>query len=504
MLFAERRFIRMKKKWIVGLAMLLLLSVCMTSLMSCGEKEPDPAPVDSSDSTKAPQDEVDFSKTFDVPENMNPEPKTFKILRYDAYVPEFGFSGEGADSIELALYSRDLAVQEYLNVDFDLGDPVAGQFNDRNSFVQHVENSVFANIQWDMIAAYAFVPPALSIRGLLVDLKTEGSYVNTEKAWWPDFMVDSCEINGKAYYLSGDISSNLLYWMQAVLFNKRVVESQGIDLQEDIYNKVYEGEWTLDYFFEICENMSQDKTGDGWDENDFYAISMESANMLDSFYVALGLHLFDKDENGLLQVSPDVNGEKVLNVYDMCYTAIQNNTLKIPKNGSPLSDGRCAFGIYTIYQMRTTLKENVLDYRVLPFPKYTERDEYRTLVSNPHTEFCIPANTPSVKLSTAAMESMAYYSYSIVTPEIYEVTMKLKYSAELDNAKMFEMLRAGATYDPGIFYYMSFSSGIEPASMFRNALQLGVDNWTSYYEGKFKEAMTGVVNDLNTFYKGNT
>lgn len=480
-------------------AIVMLLPLCLASCQNKTPTAPTDTRTDSTEESQAPVTE-DYSKVFEVPKNLNAEPKTFSVLRYNSSVPEFGTTQEKPDSVDMALFNRDEYVQEYLNIELSLGEPVNGQYADRTSFVQTVENGLQSGSPWDMIAAYSFIPPALTIRGLLRDLNSEG-YVNTEKAWWPDYMVDACEINGKAYYLSGDISSNLLYYMQGILFNMSEATNNRIDIQEDLYQKVYDGKWTLEYFFELTENISRDPDGDGWDDEDnLWAIGMESATVLDSFYTALGLRLFEKDEDGLLRVSPDITSEKTMLIYDTVSNAISNHTMKIPTSGAPLRDGTCVFGIYTIYQMRTTLAEMVTNLGVLPFPKYSETDDYRTLISNPHTEYCIPHNIADMTLSTAVMETMAYESYQSVTPVIYETTMKRRYSESPDNAAMFDILRAGATYDIGIFYYMSFPVGVEPGSMFRNALQKKETSWMTYYRQNFKDQMQSVVDDLNALF----
>ena len=473
-----------------------VLSIVLPSCQKNGQEQPDKT---ENHTTNTTEDPLDPSLVFDVPENLNPERRAFKILTYNSAVPEYAMEESGSDNVELALFNRDLFVQEYLNVDFDF-DVVNGQYENRNEFVSAVENAVMGGSPWDLVSSYSFVAPALTVRNLLTDLN-ETPYLDTSKAWWPQYMLDVCEVNGKVYHLTGDISSNLLYYMQAILFHQQSVEANGIDIRNDLYQKVYDGEWTLEYFFELTENLSRDLTGDGWDDSDFYAIGMESATVLDSFYVALGLRLIEKDETGKLSVSSDLMSEKLLDIYNSTYEAIYTkHIMKIPSGGAPLRDGLCAFGVYTIYQMRTTLSERVTEFRVLPFPKYTAADDYRTLISNPHTQFSILADASNIPLSSAVTETMAYSSYRSVTPAIYETTMKLQYSPDQDNANMFDILRKGATSDVGTLYAMCFPLGSEPGSLFRGALQKKISVWSSYFKGNYEQTMNSVVNDLNTFY----
>ena len=98
------------------------------------------------------------------------------------------------------------------------------------------------------------------------------------------------------------------------------------------------------------------------------------------------------------------------------------------------------------------------------------------------------------------METMAYASYKYVTPEVFYSAMKYQYSKDENASRMFDIIREGSITDLGILSYMLFNSGIEPASMFRNALRLGNTNWISYYKSKFENPMSSVVGALNDMY----
>ena len=480
----------------------LMLLVCAlifsTLLVSCKKKEPEP----SDDTTSQKEEETtipDRSGEFDVPADLAMGNREIKVLTYNCSVPEFGdVSIEKPDAVDRALVNRDNYVQDYLDVYFTF-DRADGQFNQRKEFVSKVEQGMLDQENpWDIIGAYSLIPPVLAVKGYLKDL-TETKYVDLEKNWWPVYMVDACRINDRAYYCSGDISSNLLYYMQAIIFNLSVVEQKQL-AASDLYACVERGEWTLEHFFELTENMSEDLEGDGWDADDFYAISMESATVMDSLYTATGLKLVEKGENDVLRVSDDILSDKTLTLYSMVYDAINTyHNLRISNSGSPLRDGKCAFGIYTVYQMRTSLAENVTGYRFLPFPKFSENDGYRTLISNPHTQYCIPKNA-NTDVSSAVLETMAYTSYTQVTPVIYESVMKIRYSADAENAKMFDIMRAGATTDVGILYYMQFAENRAPGSMFRDGVQKNITNWTSYYKTEFEVNMKEVVSLLNVVY----
>lgn len=491
----------MKKILCITLAALTLASCLLTT--SCFKKN----------ETEQTGDQItvstneDESKTLSVPESLDYNQKEFVVLGcsdwgVDEFTPE---NVDMRDQVSASIVSRDNFIKEYLNVTIKV-ERIKGQFNDRIAFAQTVENNVQSDAEaYDLVACYSLVAPTLATRGLLVDLN-QTEYFDADKVWWPSYMYDVCTVNGKTYHISGDASINMLYYMQAVLFDAENMANYGIS-EEDIYELVDNGGWTLEKMFEYSSNISA-STDETWDDSDFYAIGMESRVMLDSFYYATGLKTVE-DADGVVKVSDDILSEKALTVYDMVYSAIFVDH-KLRMNDPNLwvhllKEGRCIFNVSTIYQMKTTLADVETKIGVLPFPKYEEGTEeanmgYRTLISSPHNQFAIPndLDDDEVDLSSAFLETMGYVTYTNVTPVVYDNVMKLRYAKDENSSRMFDILRSGATTDMGILWYNSFN--MPPASMFRNALEKESLNWVSYYKNGYESDMKNTVINLNKFY----
>lgn len=491
----------MKKILSIILAILMLTSCLMAT--SCSKKD------ETDDSTEefTVSTDGDTTKTLSVPEELDYGGRDFTVLGcsdwgVEEFAPEDADMG---DQVSAALVARDNFIEEYLNVNIKV-ERIKGQFNDRVAFAQTVENSIQSDAEaYDLISCYSLVAPSLATKGLLVDLN-QTEYFASEKAWWPDFMYDVCTVNNKTYHISGDASLNLLYYLQAVLFDSKAMADYGIS-EEDVYALVDSGSWTLEKMFELSSNISS-SSDENWDDSDFYAIGMESRVMLDSFYYATGLKTVE-DADGVVKVSDDILSEKALTVYDMVYSAIfvdHKMRLNDPNIWVHLlKEKRCVFNISTIYQMKTTLANVDAEIGVLPFPKYEEgTDEsnmgYRTLVSSPHIQFAIPndLDPDEVTVSSAFLETMGYVTYTNVTPVVYENVMKLRYAKDENSSRMFDILRSGATTDMGILWYNSFSKA--PGSMFRNAIEKESLSWVSYYKNEFEAGMKGTVIDLNKYY----
>ena len=481
-----------------------MLASCMLATSCAKDTEEFEA---TTDAVTVTTEESDTSKTLSVPDELDYGGKEFTVLGcsdwgVEEFTPE---NADMGDQVSSAIVARDNFIEEYLNVNIKV-ERIKGQFNDRLTFAQTVEKSVQSDAEaYDLVASYSLVAPSLATRGLLIDLN-QTSYFNSEKVWWPDFMYDVCTVNNKTYHISGDASVNLLYYLQAVLFDADKMSAYGIS-EADIYELVDNGGWTLEKLFEFSANISS-SDDEIWDDSDFYAIGMESRVMLDSFYYATGLKTVE-DADGVVKVSDDVLSEKALTVYDMVYSAIfVDHQLRMNDPNvwiHLLKEGRCVFNVSTIYQMKTTLANVDSKIGVLPFPKFEEGTEesnmgYRTLVSSPHIQFSIPSDldTDESDASSAFLETMGFVTYTNVTPVVYENVMKLRYAKDENSSRMFDILRSGATTDMGILWYNSFT--LPPASMFRNALEKESTSWVSYYKNGYESDMKNTVIELNKYY----
>lgn len=441
-----------------------------------------------------------------LPSNLNYGGEEFNILIYNTMVDEFGDAEiDKPDSVQEALFNRDSYIQEQLGLVFNYS-KMNGQFADRNTFANTVRMSVQGNSKaWDLIGTYSMVAPALTLNNVLVDMRTLDN-VDFTRAWYPKFMLDAGTINNKTYFATGDASTNVLYAMQGVAFNATVAEARGIH-EDDLYQMVYDGEWTLETMFSLCEELGTELGGDGvWDANDFYPIITSNDGCLDSFYFSSGLTLINEDEDGKLTISSDVLSEKVLSIYAMVYDAKQTYKSFInSSNEKAIMEEKCIFSISPMWNFRGHWADSKERFRVLPFPKYDEgsTSEYQTFLSMWHTQYCIPNDIDDYERSGAVFEYLGYTSYNNVTPVIFEETMKLRYSENEDCSKMFDIMRNGCTYGVASLYYMSFTPGTyyDAHSMFRNAVIGNTTGWVSHYETKYKSGLEYVTGLLNDFYK---
>ena len=483
----------MRKLFCFVLALLMVFGT--VALTSC-KKKPEPKPTDKTDASNETEDpNANADERFDVPKQEIG--RTMTALTYNSTIPEFGDEkDETKDSVNEAVLQRDNIVKEHLGIEMNVKS-IEGQFGSMESFQQTVTNSVYGSMEaYDVIGAYCLIPVSLMVTGVLQNLNTVEN-VDFSKNWWSDFIYDAVTLNDKTYFMSGELSANLLFNMQIMLFNPDLLLSYSDLSKEDLYGLVDRNEWTVSRLFEIVSGLSLPTTLD--ENSTIYALGMSDQNQLDSFYIASGLHLFENRDNSL-SVSQDILSAKTIDVLgkvmDAAYTT---KTFNIKGGPDGFKNGKEVFTIAAVKYVKTDFN-NMQDFGLLPLPKYSKDDSYRTLLGNDHAEYFITNNVKNRTESGALLESLAYAGSVRITPYVYNTVLKLQYSKDEFSSKMFDIIRAGTTTELGILSFNLFDGGNAPGSMFRNAVLLQ-RAWTSYYKETFESQMTKVAGQLNAFYE---
>lgn len=497
----ERIQTNMKKLLVLILAITMLIS-CF-GLVSCKKETSEQQSTEPSNEQPAdPSQGEEINDTLGIPEDLKYD-GVFKILGFNGNAPEFGDAELAEpDGVEQALLKRDVYVENRLGISFEYSS-MNGQWGDRHTYSDTVYQSILLDAQaWDLIGCYSWIPANLAMQGVVVDL-LQLQYLDFDKAWYSEFMVDACVVNDKAYSISGDVSTNLLYSMQGVLFNVQQAEANGI-AEKSLYQMVYDGDWTLENWFTMCEDLGKELGGDGvWDTSDYYPIVSMDTAWFDSFYFSSGLKLVEEDEEGILHVSEDMLSEKVLSVYSMMFDSFNTyHSFSNVAQSRALIEERSIFSINQIVDFRTVLADTDLQIRVLPFPKYESGTSttYQTLLTFGHAQYCIPSDVRDPDRSAAVLETLGYGSYVYTMPAVFENAMKLRYSSNADVSNMFDYLRKGCTLDTASLYCMPFESVNHPHGMFRVAVINEIGNWTSNYNQNYKSGIEHIVEEMNKFY----
>ncbi|MBO7175956.1 MAG: extracellular solute-binding protein, partial [Clostridia bacterium] len=262
----------MKTNRISRLVCVLLACLMLLPLVACGKTE-DPAATTTApvgENTTAATGDVVTEATEntdingylndDLDPNLNFNNETFTLLYWsDREHEEFYAENQTGELVNDAIYERNQAVEERLGIKFAYATE-QGNASYVNDFSQKVNTSIAAGDHaYDLVSAHSFTIGKCATQNLLYNL-SDVDHIDFSKPWWPEKLITQATINDKLFFVSGDISANVIYMMYVTFFNKDMLETYHL---ENPYDLVAEGKWTIDKQFEMCAGVYSDLNGNG-------------------------------------------------------------------------------------------------------------------------------------------------------------------------------------------------------------------------------------------------
>lgn len=460
----------------------------IASLNACGDTAKTPAvttEVDTVTVTEAVETEPIYEPD-DLPEDLDFGGITTHIFGWEgAANVEFFVEEEDGDIVNDAIFTRNRTVEERLNVALTYT-LVPGAYDNRAAWVKQVTQSAMAGDGAnDIVAGYSMSGATLANNRLLIDLMGL-DHIDFEKPWWPESLIKEASCGGKLYFCSGDISTNMIYYLYSIYFNKTLAQNYDV---ENLYDLVREGKWTLDKMIEISNDLYSDLNGDGKkDPADQFGYTTHST-WSDTFFFAGGLRTTTIGSDGLPVLSEEFGGEKAQDLLTKLIDMFAANEMYLGNDyeivRNQFLEGRALFLTTEVYYAKNYLRDTQIEYGILPIPKYDEmQEDYYTVSSFPYTLYGIPVDAKDPSMSAAILECLASESYRTVSPALFEVALKVKYASDDDVSEMYDIIRGSNVFDIGRIFNDSMNG--MTFSLFRSALADGNKNWISTYEKNYK------------------
>ena len=429
----------------------ILLLGAMLASVSCGSTDDDVKnDTTASDDTAEPADTVDPNSRDAVksaiPSDLRFDGETVTVLTRDTdpYVGEFLAEEENGDTMNDAIYKRNIKVEDQLGVKINvISRP--GEWGSHTQFNSDVVKDVMAgDTSYDVISYYAYAMPMIAQQNVLYNLNDLDN-IDLSKPWWHQHFIENAEIYGKLYAVAGDIDLTTISYRSALFFNKTLAETYYPD--ENFYQLVLDGKWTQEYLINLTKDTWNDlNANDTPDAEDFFGLDLNVS--LDSFPIGGGLTFTKKTSDGGYEW--DLFNEHNNTLIERFYDAYNNNNgiFFIDKG----DDNRFIQSNSIFYGQSLNYTEKLRDmrdeYGILPMPKFDENQEqYYSVANDNYSQIAIPSNCRNTALAGAFIELMGEYSYKYVTPAYYEVAMKGKYLRDDESCRMFDIIVEGAWYD---------------------------------------------------------
>lgn len=436
---------------------LALLSVCILSaLVACGEESTANPGTDGLQSAAEAETVITESTDPALPVGLDFGGREIHLLEYEnLYTGKTSGDVEGG-LVSDAMYDRNLKVSELLNVSIV---PEEFAFADIG---KKLNEAVMADDDsYDIVANVAQNSTAALLNGYYRPI-SELKYIDLSQPWWFSDYIESVSLKKEnACILFGDISYGCTDRVVCTFFNKRVLADLKDMTDEDLYKAVFDGEWTLDYFTELCRDVYNDTNGNGVvDDTDIYALGTDSSAVGKIAY-SVGLTFTDRDAEGypVLNMNNERSialGEKMLALYsDRRVHTYENSQVCIPK----FAEGKVIFMVERFFAASwQQIRDMTDDFGILPVPKYDESiDTYHSVTGPLVVWGGVPITAADPEPISAVCEAMAFYGKRDMFPVYFETALKVKYSRDDRTSQMLDLIKENSRTD---FLYLNDLSGI--------------------------------------------
>ena len=413
------------------------------------------------------------------------------------------------DKVNDAVFKRNATLEEKYNCKIR---------EERNTSPATVvrEELIAGVYQYDYIFTGVRSLRSLSASNLLVDFYTIDN-MDLSKAWYDHNAIEGLSIAGKSYYITGDACTldDRSAWI--MFFNKDIIDMSGILTTSELYQKVYDGKWTVDLMYEIVSNTAEDKDGDG-----VYTVGVDrfgwiAENNTNWYMVAAaGLHISNMSSGGDISIPPTLNAD-VLNAWAKLKPLLTTPLRDVSDGGDRFRKGQATFFAILLGAI-VNMGNSDLNYGILPMPKLNEEQaDYWTTIQPGWTYgYAVPTNTDFAEdyetngftsgreQACYFLEAFSYYSMNTLTVAYYEQVVKSQAVKDAESQDMLEIGLKNKLYDVvAIFNFGSIGYSIfnEAGSVGnRNGVtgsDVNYDTLVSLYESRVTAARKALQNYIN-------
>ncbi|MBO5701975.1 MAG: hypothetical protein J6S71_06015 [Clostridia bacterium] len=447
----------------VRLIALMLVLITVTGMFAACATTNDPETTTEAPTTNAPgeggEGQVTEEETLYVPDDLDEKydfGETMTVLYWEEWRMTEFFAEESGDIIEDAIFHRNIKVADRLGIEFEfIAQP--GDSTNHTAYVQQAENDWAADNEYDIYAGYSRTIPLLTIKKMTANLLEQDAF-NVNKPWWPEALTTECTIKDQLYFCTGDISTSMLWYMIAFMYNKELYENHINNGGKTPMDMVDADEWTLQNFLALVQDLYIDTNSDGQkDVTDFYGATIYSTD-IDSFMIGAGITSLEKDEEGGLRISEKWNSQRCADICETVGNAMNLQGILCNTDRSTFKTQQSVFHMDRVFNIPGTDSGDGVPLEftvgVVPVPKFDETQvDYKTNLGNPFTIYALNAQSKSLEAAATTLEAMGSENYRSVTPAVFEVAMKVRYTDDPQVAEMFDILKENVSFDVGKLYY---------------------------------------------------
>ncbi len=465
----------MKKALSILLALLMVLSLSVTLLVSCNEETPQgggtTTPPTGGGSTTVQREELVFPGDYDF--TVDGEKAAYHILQWSVdnlsepgtdWIPweEGDVEADDGDLISKIVLDRNATAEEKYNVSItaEYVGVNAGYStrlrNDKLSTANEFQLLTIRSLQgWELVG-----------EELVADMNeyADLGILHTDMPWWSQDAVKSYTLGESLYLCSTEMLLRDKGATTALYFNPTIAA----DYEDipDLYALVEDKAWTWEVMLDAAEVVCASLDGDDLmnSVNDMWGVdgSDDDTHML---FNAFGYRYAHIDEDGYIVYDFDSDEDAILTMIDIheMFHYADWNTNRIDNKLIGAEEG--ADGVFAsdkalfksascVKTAVTKLRTMQTDYGILPMPMYDEDQEnYSSLVWLHHDSVLgIPDGSVDKELSAVILEVLSWEGYYSVTPVLYDTILYGRAAKTAEAKRSLQIIFETRSYDPGQYW----------------------------------------------------
>ncbi len=466
----------MKRKLAFLLAVLMIFGVSA----ACAANPVDG--METKSETAAESETLSEQITEDVPEKDYSGASFRVLVRPGSYIKEFYVESDTGDVVDTAVFNRNRTIEERFNIEFEFNE--SSHFN----YETDAQKTITAGDDaYELVLPHARAATMYGQEDLLIswyDLE----YVNLEKPWWNQNVVEQFTLYDKLYCMTGSLSYLSLGMSFGMFFNKNLFDDMNIAYP---YETVNANTWTFDKLAETALKSSKDLNGDGvisMSDDQFGYTTHDWHGCMNVLW-AQGGSVSGKDNTDELVLT--LSNERTVDIFSRYFELLADESsyvMNSEKTGQysveiMFGEGRSAFLEFSLISMETLRSYETVEFGVVPSPKYDESQEnYITMMNAATSLFCVPITVSDTEYISIILEAWSAESYRVTIPAYFDIALKTKYSRDDDSAAMLDLILKISTVD--LVYY---SNNFDPLSSVGYKLFHDTNhNFSSFYKSNEK------------------
>lgn len=275
--------------------------------------------------------------------------------------------------------------------------------------------------------------------------------------WWDNAATKEYNFGGIQAAVSGAYSLYNYSTRHVYVFNNKMMAE--LDVDEDIYDMVRAGKWTVEEMYRLGELAVSDLNGDGVmkEDDDRYGIIGTPTRHYSALLMGSGVRYIDRDSDGALYFAIDGNefAQSVMAKFvelDLANPDIYTNK-KADINvdiDTVFTDGRAMFCAAYVGEA-AKMRGLEFDIGFVPAPKFdADQESYHSLVEG-GAQSILPRMLDEEDLNRVGiiLDAFAYHSYYESIPAYIDVLLMGKVARNEDSEEMLQLVFDTSAYDLG-------------------------------------------------------